>query len=83
MGVAAESALVPAGADGVLAAAEQASALVVGLSERWEREGLGETRLTLARRAQPPVLFVRRGLRPGGMAPPAMLTRFTWSGVRG
>jgi DNA-binding SARP family transcriptional activator len=83
MGVAAESALVPAGADGVLAAAEHASALMVGLSERWEREGLGETRLTLARRAQPPVLFVRRGLRPGGMAPPAMLTRFTWSGVRG
>jgi DNA-binding SARP family transcriptional activator len=84
MGVAAESALVPAGADGVLAAAREASALVVGLSERWEREGLlGETRLTLARRAQPPVLFVRRGLRPGGMAPPAMLTRFTWSGVRG
>ena len=84
MGVAAESALVPVGADGVLAAARGASALVVGLSERWEREGLlGETRRTLARRAQPPVLFVRRGLRPGGMAPPAALTRFTWSGVRG
>jgi hypothetical protein len=22
---------------------------------------------------------VRRGLRPGGIAPPAALTRFTWS----
>ena len=42
-----------------------------------------QARLTLARRAQPPALFVRRGLRPGGMAPPAALTRFTWSGVRG
>jgi len=25
------------------------------------------------------VLLVRRGLRPGGLAPPAALTRFTWS----
>ncbi len=83
MGVAAESALVPAGTDGILAAAQEARALVVGLSERWQREGLGQARLTLARCARPPVVFVRRGLRPGGMAPPAALTRFTWSGVRG
>ena len=27
----------------------------------------------------PPTLFVRRGRRPGGLAPPAALTRFTWS----
>ena len=83
MGIAAESALVPAGTDGILAAAEEARALVVGLSERWQREGLGQARLTLARRARPPVVLVRRGLRPGGTAPPAALTRFTWSGVRG
>jgi DNA-binding SARP family transcriptional activator len=83
LGIAAESTLVPAGVDGVLATARHARALVIGLSERWEREGLGEVRLALARGAQPPVLFVRRGLRPGGMAPPAALTRFTWSGVRG
>jgi DNA-binding SARP family transcriptional activator len=80
--VAVETALVPAGPAGVLAAASQASALVVGLSDRWEREGLGEARLALARNAQPPLLFVRRGLRPGGMAPPAALTRFSWSSVR-
>ena len=83
MGVAAESALVPAGVDGVLDAARAARALVVGLSERWEREGLGQARLALARHAEPPALFVRHGLRPGGMAPPAALTRFTWSGVSG
>jgi hypothetical protein len=29
------------------------------------------------------VLLVRHGLRPGGMAPPEALTRFTWSAVRG
>jgi hypothetical protein len=27
------------------------------------------------------VLFVRGGLRPGGLAPPHALTRFTWSGA--
>jgi len=26
-----------------------------------------------------PTLFVRRGLRPGGVAPQATLTRFTWT----
>jgi hypothetical protein len=25
------------------------------------------------------VLLVRKGLRPGGLAPPASLTRFTWT----
>jgi hypothetical protein len=83
MGIAAESALVPAGTDGILAAAQEARALVVGLSERWQREGLGQARMLLARRARPPVVLVRRGLRPGGTAPKAALTRFTWSGVRG
>jgi hypothetical protein len=29
------------------------------------------------------VLFVRRGLRPGGLAPPEALTRFTWSRAAG
>ena len=53
--------------------------LVVGLSTRWHAEGLGGARLRLAREAVPPTLLVRRGLRPGGLAPPAALTRFTWS----
>jgi hypothetical protein len=26
-----------------------------------------------------PTLLVRKGLRPGGLAPPENLTRFTWS----
>jgi hypothetical protein len=50
---------------------------VTGLSPRWKREGVGADRLELAHAA--PVLLVRKGLRPGGLAPPESLTRFTWT----
>ena len=63
----------------MLSASKGAGVLVVGLSERWQREGLGPVRLALARDAIPPALFVRSGLRPGGLAPKETLTRFTWS----
>jgi hypothetical protein len=53
--------------------------LVVGLSERWQREGVGEARLRIAQEAAAPVLLVHRGPRPGGLAPPESRTRFTWS----
>ena len=79
MGVPAEPLLVPPGADGMLDASRDAGLLVVGLSTRWRVEGLGPARLELARHAAPPTIFVRRGQRPGGLAPPAALTRFTWS----
>jgi hypothetical protein len=42
-------------------------------------EGLGEARHELACAAPCPVLFLRRGVSPGGLAPPEALTRFTWS----
>jgi hypothetical protein len=80
MGVATEPVLVGAGPDAVIAASAGASALVIGLSERWTRDGIGKARLEVARRAPCPVLLVRGGLRPGGLAPPHALTRFTWSG---
>jgi hypothetical protein len=63
----------------MLEASREAGCVVVGLSSRWHVEGLGPARLALARNATPPVLLVRRGLRPGGLAPPATLTHFTWS----
>jgi hypothetical protein len=63
----------------MLQASNDAGLLVVGLSTRWHHEGLGAARLTLARESVASVLLVRRGLRPGGLAPPATLTRFTWS----
>ena len=79
LGIAAEPVLTAPGEAGVLDASRDARLLVVGLSTRWHDEGLGPARLRLARDAVPPTLLVRRGLRPGGVAPPATLTRFTWS----
>jgi DNA-binding SARP family transcriptional activator len=79
LGISAEPLLTPPGEDGMLEASRDAGLLVVGLSTRWHREGLGPARLRLARESAPPTLLVRRGLRPGGLAPPASLTRFTWS----
>ena len=79
LGISAEPLLAPPGEEGMLQASRDAGLLVVGLSTRWHREGLGEARLRLASEAPPPTVLVRRGLRPGGLAPPPALTRFTWS----
>jgi DNA-binding SARP family transcriptional activator len=79
LGISAEPVLTEPGEEGMLEASRDAGLVVVGLSTRWHREGLGPARLRLAREATPPTLLVRRGLRPGGLAPPPALTRFTWS----
>jgi DNA-binding SARP family transcriptional activator len=78
LGVAAEPLLVEPGEEGLAAAAREAAVAVVGLSDRWRKEGLGPTRSALVAAGRP-TLLVRRGLRPGGLAPPENLTRFTWS----
>jgi DNA-binding SARP family transcriptional activator len=78
-GVVAEPRLGAPGVDGLRALAADAGLLVVGLSERWRSEGLGPTRAALVETPLTPTLLVRRGLRPSGIAPPATLTRFTWS----
>ena len=79
LGVMAEPLLVEPGPNALLAAAEDAGLVVVGLTERWRKEGLGPVRETLAAKARSPVVLVKRGLRPGGLAPPERRTRFTWS----
>jgi DNA-binding SARP family transcriptional activator len=79
LGIAAEPVLLAPAAPDVLAAAEEAGVVVVGLPERWRRDGLGRVRGALAVNARPPALLVRRGLRPGGLAPRESLTRFTWT----
>jgi DNA-binding SARP family transcriptional activator len=79
LGVSAEPLLLAPAPEDVLAAAEQASVVVLGLPERWRRDGLGRVRSALALNARPPALLVRRGLRPGGLAPRESLTRFTWT----
>jgi DNA-binding SARP family transcriptional activator len=78
-GVPTEPVLVQPGDEGVVAAAEHAGLVLMGLSPGWRQDGVGPTRLAVARNASPPVLFVRRGLRPGGLAPQKSLTRFTWT----
>jgi hypothetical protein len=52
---------------------------VIGLSDRWRQEGLGPTRSEIAKAAPAPVLFVRRGTRPGALAPRRDVTQFAWS----
>jgi hypothetical protein len=79
LGVATEPLLVQPGPDGVIGASELAGLLIVGLSSRWRDEGLGETRLAVLRSARPTTVLVRRGVRPGGLAPAEAQTRFTWS----
>lgn len=78
LGVVAEPLLVGDSAE-ILVASDSASSLIVGVPERWRREGLGAVRLSLAVGAAADVVLVRRGLRPGGLAPRETLTRFTWS----
>jgi len=79
LGLDAEPQLIPPGPDGIVKASQTGAAIVLGLSRRWRQEGLGQTRLEVARRVRPPVLLVRKGARPSGIAPRETLTRFTWS----
>ena len=72
-GTAAEPALVAPGPDGILA---ESGSLVVASLPSGE---LGRTRRALIERSEVPVLLVRGGLRPGGLAPDRTLTRFSWS----
>jgi len=78
-GVAAEPVIAEPGREGVVAAAQASGLLVIGLSDRWRSEGLGPTRSEVVQAAPAPILFVRRGQRPGALAPREDVTRFTWS----
>ena len=78
-GIVAEPVLAASGRRGVAEVAQGAGALIVGLSERWREEGLGRARSELASRPPAPTVFVRRGARPGGLAPAETRTRFSWS----
>ena len=78
-GVSAEPLLGGPGREGIAQLADGAGLLVVGLSERWRGEGLGRLRGELAEDPPAPTAFVRRGARPGGLAPAETRTRFRWS----
>lgn len=72
-GVIVETALISAGATGVLA--QNGAAIVASLP----RAPLDPIRAALLQRARVPVLLVHGGLHPGGLAPDRTLTRFSWS----
>ncbi len=78
-GIATEPLVMAGGRDGIVAAAAGAGLLVIGLSERWRREGLGPTRSEIAKAAPAPVLFVRRGTREGLFSQRGNVTQFNWS----
>jgi Kef-type K+ transport system membrane component KefB len=78
-GIAPEPVVAPSGREGLIDAASDVALLVIGLSERWRQEGLGPTRSEIARLAPAATLFVRRGTRPGALAPHGDVSRFTWS----
>ena len=74
-----DDALAASGWKRALATASGPLIEVLGLSDRWRQEGLGPTRSEIAKAAPAPTIFVRRGLRPGALAPRGDVTRFTWS----
>ena len=78
-GVTAEPRLMAPGPENVIEAAHDAGVTVLGLPDRWHQQGLDADRLAVATRSPSPVLLVRGGVRPGGLAPNESLTRFTWT----
>jgi DNA-binding SARP family transcriptional activator len=79
LGVAAEPVIVEPSPEALVAIARSAGIIAVGLTDRWRATGLGRTRTALAVEPGVTTLLVRRGLRPGGLAPPDDGTRFTWT----
>ena len=81
-GISAAPLLSEPGKHAIMRSAAESSLVVVGLSSDWRREGLGVTRTALAESGETPVLFVRRGTRPGTLAPATDVTNFGWSHTR-
>jgi hypothetical protein len=80
VGVPTEPLLIDSVDAGLLDAIAGSGLVVVGLSERWRKEGLGAVRSGIAKAATAPILFARRGTRPGALAPRGSdLTQFAWS----
>ena len=81
LGISAEVLLTPPGEDGMLEASRDASLLVVGLSTEVAPRGARPSKAQNSHkdRGHAADAARARGLRPGGLAPPAALTRFTWS----
>jgi DNA-binding SARP family transcriptional activator len=80
LGIATDVRLVEAGGEmNFLRHSSDASLLVLGMPDRWHREGIGSLRQRLARDAAARVLLVKKGARPGALAPRELSTIFAWS----
>jgi DNA-binding SARP family transcriptional activator len=79
LGIDAAPLLVDPDGAALISAAKDAGVVVVGLTERWRRDDIGHTRAALIRSGSGLTLLVRRGLRPGGLAPRGADTQFTWT----
>jgi hypothetical protein len=79
LGVTPEPIIVEPSPAALVAVARFAGVVVVGLPDRWRITGLGRTRTALAVEPEVTTVLVRRGLRPGGLAPRDDGTRFTWT----
>jgi DNA-binding SARP family transcriptional activator len=79
VGVGSEPRLVPVETEALVAESADAALLVLGCSGRPGGPAVSPARIALARRTSRPTLLVRRGIRPGGLAPREALTRLTWS----
>jgi hypothetical protein len=79
LGITAEPLIVDPSAEALVAVARAAGVVVTGLTDRWRAQGLGRTRTALAVERGVTTVLVRRGLRPGGLAPADDGTRFTWT----
>ena len=79
VGITTDVVVIDPGRERIVDAAASTGLFVLGLSDRWRAEGLGSERSEIAKAAPAPVLFVRRGSRPGALAPRDDVTRFSWS----
>jgi class 3 adenylate cyclase len=79
VGVETEPTLLSPRVGALLEASAEGALLVTGFPSDWRNRGLGTVRSELANAAGLPTLFVRRGVRPGALAPVSSHTRFTWS----
>jgi DNA-binding SARP family transcriptional activator len=79
LGVAAQPVIVAPSPAALVDVARSRALVVVGLTDRWRTDGLGRARTALAVEPGQTTLLVRRGLRPGGLAPRESHTRFTWT----
>jgi DNA-binding SARP family transcriptional activator len=78
-GVSTEPVLLAPGPEDLAEETKNARVAVVGLPDDWRTRGIGQTRAELTARASAPVLLVRGGPKPGGLAPDESHTRFTWT----